>query len=97
MKMKRRSIIEKALKVLKYIEENPNTYLRDISRALEINPATVHRILKELSPFLEFTSVNERLKGIELPNLPTFIRIKEGYTVEGILRYLKVKEKLNFL
>ncbi len=95
--MKRKSIIEKAMKVLKYIEENPNTYLRDISRSLGINPATVHRILKELTPFLEFTSVNDQLKGVELPNLPTFIRLKEGYTVEGILKYLKVKEKLNFL
>jgi len=86
-------MIEKAIKVIKFIEENPNTYLRDISRNLQMNPATVHRILKTLSPFLEFTSINQELKNVELPNLPTFVRLKEGYTLEGIMKFLEFKRK----
>lgn len=90
---KRRAMKEKAIRIIKYIEENPNTHLRDIARNLNINPATVHRVLKTLSDFIEVTSINEQF-NISLPNLPLFIRLKEGVTAEGIARYLKVREKL---
>ena len=84
---------EKAIKIIKYIEDNPNTHLRDIARNLNINPATVHRVLKALSDFIEVTSINEQF-NINLPNLPVFIRLKEGVTAEGIVKYLKIREKL---
>ena len=81
------------MKVLKYIEENPNTYLRDISRSLGINPATVHRILKSINEFLEFTSINERIEA-NLPNMPVFVKLKDGITPEGILRYVITKNEI---
>ena len=84
---------EKAIRIIKYIEDNPNTHLRDIARNLNINPATVHRVLKALSDFIEVTSINEQF-NINLPNLPVFIRLKEGVTAEGIVKYLKIREKL---
>ncbi len=89
----RRDSIEKLVRIVKFIEENPNTYLRDISRNLGINPATVHRVLKLINDFIEVTSINDKIEA-NLPNLPLFIRLKEGVTTEGIVKFVATRQKL---
>jgi len=82
---------EALIKVLKFIEENPGTYLREISRELKISPSTVYSCLKEISEFLElFSPVGK--EDVELPNLPISIKLKQGYTAEGIIRYLRFRK-----
>jgi len=82
---------EALFKVLKFIEENPGTYLREISRELKISPSTVYSCLKEVSEFLELFSPIGK-EDIELPNLPISIKLKQGYTAEGIIRYLRFRK-----
>ena len=82
-----------AIRIVKFIENNPNTHMREIARNLDLNPATVHRILKELQEFLIFRSLNQEVDR-PLPNMPVLIKLKDGITTEGIVRYLKVKERL---
>jgi DNA-binding MarR family transcriptional regulator len=82
------------LRIVKFLEENPNTHLREIARTLNLNPAIVHRCLKEINDFI----VTEPLikSSIEsFPNLPIMIRLKDGVTADGILRFLLVKERVN--
>ncbi|MDI6807188.1 MAG: winged helix-turn-helix domain-containing protein [Candidatus Aenigmarchaeota archaeon] len=82
------------LKIVKFLEENPNTYLREISRSLNISSSTVHRCLKEISEFLITKSVADGVGSLELPNLPIMIRLKQGVNAEGIIRFLRMKEKI---
>lgn len=84
---------EALFKVLKFIEENPGTYLREISRELKISPSIVYSCLKEVSEFLELSSPIGK-EDVELPNLPISIKLKQGYTAEGIMRYLRFKRML---
>ncbi len=91
----RRDKVSNILRVVKFLEENPDTYLREISRNLNLNPATVHRCLKEISEFIVAKPLADTMDG--LPNLPVLIRLKEGVTAEGIARFLKFKKKLGKL
>jgi len=75
---------------LKFIEENPDTYLREISRELNLSPSTVNLILKQVYDFIE-------KKSVGLPNIPILIRLKEGKTPEGIIKFLKIKEKISLI
>ena len=84
---------EALLKILKFVEENPGTYLREISRELKISPSLVYSCLKEVNEFLELSSPIGK-EDIELPNLPISIKIKQGYTAEGIIRYLRFRRLL---
>jgi len=84
---------EALIKVLKFIEENPGTYLREISRELKISPSAVYSCLKEVSEFLDLSSTIGK-EDIELPNLPISIKLKQGYTAEGIIRYLRFRRML---
>ena len=81
------------VRIVRFIEQNPGTHVREIARSLSLNPATVHRTLKEMQEFLTFRSLNHEIDR-PLPNMPTLIKLKDGITTEGVLRYLKVKEKL---
>lgn len=83
----------KLLTILKFIEQNPGTCLREIARALRLNPAVVHRSLREVQNFLVFQPISQQL-DLTSANLPVMIRLKEGVTPEGIMRYLRVREKL---
>ena len=89
----RKDRLRNIVRVVRFIQENPNTYLREIARELNLNPATVHRILKEIEEFLETEAVDGKV-NLELPNLPVLLRLKKNVTVEGIIKYLKVKERL---
>lgn len=80
--------------VIKFIEENPGTHLREISRKLRINPGIVHLCLKEVSEFIEIITPKE-IYNLDLPNLPNQLKLKDGYNSEGILRVIKVKKVLN--
>jgi hypothetical protein len=84
----RKNNLANTYKVLKYIEENPDTYLRDISRNLNLSPSIVYRILKKTSIFLE-------TKSVGITHMPILIKLKQGATAEGIIKFLKIKEKLN--
>jgi DNA-binding Lrp family transcriptional regulator len=93
MKYERISKEEALIRILKFIEENPGTYLREISRELKISPSLVYSCLKEVSEFLELSSPIGK-EDIELPNLPISIKLKQGYRAEGIIRYLRFKKML---
>lgn len=80
-------------KIARFIGANPETHLMEISRNLKLHPYTVQRCLKKIGEFLVLRSVNQQL-GEGLPNLPTYIRLKEGITPDGIIRYLKVRNKI---
>ena len=95
VKYEKLSKSEALFKVLKFIANNPGTYLREISRELKISPSLVYSCLKEVSEFLELSSPIGK-DDVELPNLPISIKIREGFTAEGILRYLKFKRILKF-
>ena len=83
------------IRVIKYLTDNPEgSWVRQISRDLDMHPETVRRALSAISMFIEEKSVNEQLP-MGLANLPTIIRLKSGVTIRGILRFLSVKEKLN--
>jgi DNA-binding MarR family transcriptional regulator len=81
------------LRIVKFLEENPNSYLREIARALNLNPAIVHRCLKEINDFI-ITEPVIRSSVDSFPNLPVMIRLKEGVTTDGILRFLQIREKI---
>lgn len=83
------------LKIVKYIEQNPGTYLNEISKKLKLNQATVFRALNELDMFIERTSVNEQFTEINLPQLPITLKLRETATFEGIKRFILVKDKIN--
>jgi hypothetical protein len=93
MKYERISKEEALIRILKFIEENPGTYLREISRELKISPSLVYSCLKEVNEFLELSSPIGK-EDIELPNLPISIKLKQGYRAEGIIRYLRFKKML---
>lgn len=93
IKLMRKDRVKNVIRIVKFIQENPNTHLREISRELGLNPATVHRILKEIEEFLVMEAVDSKVE-MELPNLPVLIRLKEGVTPEGIIRFLKIKDKI---
>lgn len=89
----RKSRLISIIKVAKFIESNPNTHLREISRQLIMNPAIVHRALGDIEEFLVTRSFNEEI-GSGIPNMPVLVRLKENVTTEGILKFLKVKNML---
>jgi DNA-binding MarR family transcriptional regulator len=84
------------LRIVKFLEENPNSYLREIARTLNLNPAIVHRCLKEINDFI-ITEPVIKSSIDSLPNLPIMIRLKEGVTVDGILRFLQIRERIDRL
>jgi DNA-binding Lrp family transcriptional regulator len=90
----RKDKITNIARIVKFLEQNPNTYLREISRNLNLSPSTVHACLKEISDFLIVKSVVDGIGNIDLPNLPLMIRLKEGVTAEGIIKFLRTKEKI---
>jgi len=90
----RKEKVVNILRVAKYLQENPDSYLRDISRNLNLSTSVVHRSLKELENFIITRSVNTELET-KLPNLPVFIRLKDSITFEGIVNYFAKKKKLD--
>ena len=92
MKMRKKNIVN-IVKVAKFIETNPNTYLREIARQLNMNPAIVHRTLKDINDFLVTRSFNDEIEA-RLPNIPVLLKLKENVNTEGILKFLKIKDML---
>lgn len=90
----RRNRLANIYRVAKFLEKNPDTYIREIARSLDMSPGTVHRVIKSIEEFVITRSVTEELRT-SLPNLPIMIRLKPGVTAEGILRFLKFKERLS--
>lgn len=85
------------LAVARFVQNNPDTYLREIAKETKLSPSQVYRALQDMGDFIVTRSVNEELQSaidVPLPKLRTFIRLRQGVTVEGIIRFLGVKEKL---
>lgn len=79
-------------KIVKFIENNPGTYLREISRSLNMHTEIVRRCLKTLSQYVDIKEFGDQ--NFSLPQLPMLISMKEGYTAEGIIRTINVMRKL---
>jgi hypothetical protein len=90
--MKRQRILN-IIRVTRFIKDNPDVHLREIARSLNMNTSVIHRTLQDIGDFITSRSVNEEI-GVGLPNMPVFLRLKDGVTPEGILKFLNVKEKL---
>ncbi len=83
----------KVFKVVKYLEENPNSYLREIARDLGLSSGSVHRVLRKINDFIEIKSIDQDF-GVSLPRIPIFIKLKDGVTAEGLANYFLKKKKL---
>ena len=82
-------LLEKLIKVLKAVEQagNEGIWLTQIGKLVEMHRTTVARLIeRHLS---EFVTVDE----VSPFNLK-IVRLKPGRDIKGILRYLKVKEKI---
>lgn len=79
--------------VLIHLRDHPDgTHLRRISRECKLGIATVNRVLKELSDFIEVRDFKQ--EDIALPNMPRLIYFKSGYTAKGVWEVCKIKQKL---
>lgn len=80
------------IKIIGLLQKEGQMHVRGISRALEIHPMTVSRIIDSyLSPFLEINEINEFGLKAKL------VKIREGkenITIEDILKYLDIKKKI---
>lgn len=86
--MKKR-LLEKLTKVLKVVEQagNDGTWLTDIGKKTNMHRTTVGRLIgKHLSEFVTVDMVP--------PFNLKMVKLKPGRDLKGILRYLKVKEKI---
>lgn len=79
-------------KIIGLLQREGQMHVRGISRALEIHPMTVSRIIDSyLSPFLEINEISEF--GLKA-KLVKIREDKENITIEDILKYLEVKKKI---
>ncbi|MFZ3077719.1 MAG: hypothetical protein WA139_04645 [Candidatus Aenigmatarchaeota archaeon] len=80
------------MKIIGLLQKEGQMHVRGISRALEIHPMTVSRIIDSyLSPFLEINEINEF--GLKA-KIVKIREDKENITIEDILKYLEVKKKI---
>lgn len=81
--------LEKVIKVLKAVEEagNEGIWLTAIGKRVDMHRTTVARIIE--NHLSEFVTVDM----VEPFNLK-IVKLKSGRDLRGILRYLRVKEKI---
>ena len=82
-------LLEKLIRVLKAVEQagNEGTWLTDIGKKTDLHRTTVGRLIeKHLSEFVTVDMVP--------PFNLKMVRMKPGKDLKGILRYLKVKERI---
>lgn len=82
-------LLEKLIKVLKAVEQagNEGTWLTELGKRTGMHRTTVNRLIeRHLS---EFVTVD-----IVPPFNLKIVKLKSGRDLRGILRYLKVKEKI---
>jgi hypothetical protein len=82
-------------RMVKFIENNPGTYIREIARSLNIHMETVRRCLKILAEFIQIKEYGD--PRLSLPQLPMLISLKNGYTAEGIIRAINTMRKIELL
>ena len=82
-------LLEKLIKVLKVVEQAGNTgiWLTEIGKRVDMHRTTVSRLIDR--HLLEFVTL-DMVPPINLK----MVRLKPGRDLKGILRYLKVKEKI---
>ena len=83
------NLLEKLIKVLKAVEQagNEGVWLTQIGKITDMHRTTVGRLIeKHLSEFVTVDMVP--------PFNLKMVRMKSGRDLKGILRYLKVKEKI---
>lgn len=82
-------LLEKLIKVLKVVEQagNEGVWLTQIGKMTNMHRTTVGRLIE-----------NHLLEFVTIDMVPPFnlkmVRLKPGRNLNGILRYLKVKEKI---
>lgn len=82
-------LLEKLIKVLKTVEQagNEGVWLTQIGKLVNMHRTTVARLIENhLSEFVTVDMVP--------PFNLKMVRLKPGRNLKGILRYLKVKEKI---
>ncbi|MEM5802806.1 MAG: hypothetical protein QXO57_02510 [Candidatus Aenigmatarchaeota archaeon] len=93
MKKYRKDEIINWIKVAKFIQTYPNTYLTEICRELELDKKTVIKALKKLEKFLIKTKVKD-LVPVPVPNLPIYLRFKEGFNLQQLEQELARQKKV---
>jgi len=79
-------------RIIGLLQKEGQMHVRGISRALEIHPMTVSRLIDEyLSPFLEINEISEF--GLKA-KLVKIREDKENVTIEDVMKYLEVKKKI---
>ena len=82
-------LLEKLIKVLKAVEQagNDGIWLTEIGKRTNMHRTTVGRLIDR--HLLEFVTVD-----MAPPFNLKIVKLKPGRDLKGILRYLKVKEKI---
>lgn len=79
-------------KIIGLLQKEGQMHVRGISRALEIHPMTVSRIINSyLSPFLEINEISEF--GLKA-KIVKIREDKENIAIEDILKYIEVRKKI---
>ena len=81
------------IKVVKFIQQNPDTYLTEIVRQLGLSKKTVIKCLRYLDRFLIKTDLKAQFPT-PTPNLPIYLRIKEPFSFDELQR--DIGKKLKF-
>lgn len=77
------------IRIVNYVKENPNTYIKKISEDLKIHPEKVRRILIKLSDFVEIKPFSNK----NLPKLPKLVSLKKEIDLKQIRDILSKKIK----
>ena len=88
----RRDRVENIIKVVKFIQQSKSTYFREISRNLGLNLRITKEILDYIEPFLTREPVGNNL-GMNLPNLPVIIRLKEDFSWDKLEKHIQDTER----
>ena len=84
--------LQNILRVAKYISKNPDTWVNDIARELDLYPITVLRYVNVLDPLIERKELAPMDAG--LPNLPVLLKFRGKFSEERILRFLKLRKTI---
>ncbi len=87
----RKDELENVIKIVKCLEQAKNVWLwyREIARRCGLNHKTVSRLIKK---YLRESVIEQ--EGVEPFVKIRMVRIKNGVSINSILRYLVVKEKI---
>jgi len=87
----RKDELENVIKIVKCLEQSKNTWLwyREIARRCNINHKTVSRLIEK---YLKESVIQQ--EGVEPFVKIKMVKIKPGVSINNILRFLAVKQKI---